>query len=251
MREEVYHQYAQDLSDEHWWVSHRRQLFTSWLAQSGAPRGGTNQVLELGSGVGTEFSFLSTLGSVTGIELSSVGARYCQQRGYARLVNADLNEVDFGQGAYDFVVDFHVLYHSWVKDPRAVLARLYDALKPGGYLLLSEPAYALLSRAHDRVVMAARRWNRKDLLQLITSAGYQVERWSGMLAPVLPLALAHAVVDRFRAPTSDIAELKGGSALAERALGWLLRGERSIAIRAPVPFGTCWAVLARKPRDTP
>jgi SAM-dependent methyltransferase len=247
MREEVYHQYAKQLSDDHWWVSHRRQVFSHWLRRCAVTADGTRAVLEFGSGVGTELSFLQPFGPVTGIELNPIGASYCRQLGYAQLHNGDINHCDFGKAAYDMVVDFHVLYHTWILSPHDVLRRAYAALRPGGYLLLTEPAFPALRRSHDQVVMAARRWYRKELLQTVASAGFSVRHWSGILVPIAPVALVLAKVDRLRPPTAEIEELKGGSRLAEAALRCLLAGERALVRHLPLPVGTCWALLAQKP----
>lgn len=248
MREEVYHQYARQLSDDHWWVNHRRRVFSHWLRRCGVDADGTRDVLEFGSGVGTEFSYLQQFGPVTGIELNPVGAGYCQKLGYAQLHNSDLNHCDFGKAAYDMVVDFHVLYHNWILSPRDVLRRAYSALRPGGYLLLTEPAFPSLSRSHDQVVMAARRWQRRELIETVTSAGFSVRHWSGILVPVAPVAFVLAKLDRRRPPAADIEELKGGSRVAEAALRCLLAGERAVVRQLPLPLGTCWAMLAQKAR---
>lgn len=247
MRDEVYHQYAKTLSADHWWVSHRRALFKDWLARTVVRPDGTRAVLELGAGTGVEHDFLREYGAVTGVEISAIGAGYCRERGYAELLNDDLNTCNLGEGRFDLAVDFHVLYHRWVQDPGAVLHRIFTALRPGGYLLLTEPAFAILRRAHDEVVMAARRWNKGEIRDLVTGAGFEIERDSAFLSAIAPAALAMALLDRFRSAGEDIKELHPASPQTEAVIRWLLAGERSILRHVSMPFGTCWAVLARKP----
>src|SRR5262249_2928177 len=152
-------------------VSHRRAIFADWLERAGVRADATRHVLEIGCGAGVEHEFLRAYGPVTGVELSPIGAAYCREKGYAGLLPQDLNGTDFGTERFDLAVDFHVLYHRWVNDPGAVLARLCAALRPGGRLLLTEPAFAFLRRSHDDVVMAARRWNRAELGALVRAAG--------------------------------------------------------------------------------
>jgi SAM-dependent methyltransferase len=247
MRDEVYHQYAKTLNRDHWWVAHRRALFRDWLARAQVLPEGTRRVLELGPGIGVEHEFLREYGPVTGVEISPIGAAYCRERGYAELLNEDLNGCDLGAGRFDLAVDFHVLYHRWVEDPALVLQRIFTALRPGGYLLLTEPAFAVLRRAHDEVVMAARRWNRSEIRQLVTGAGFELQHDSGFLSVIAPAALAMAVLDRFRSAGEDIKELHPASPQTEGVIRWLLAGERALLRHASLPFGTCWAVLARKP----
>lgn len=246
MKSEVYHQYARELSDDHWWVTHRRKIFEYWLSHEGVEPDCSRVVLELGSGVGTEWSFLQRYGSVTGIELSSEGIAYCQRRGYSELIHDDLNTHDFGGERFDMVVDFHVLYHTWVTDPGDVLLRLNHALRPGGYLLLTEPAFRTLERSHDRAVMAARRWTHGELARLLSRAGFSVQASSGILLPASPVAWMSAIVDRFRKPSDTIRELEGPSRFVEQLMRGMLWGERRALRHVSLPLGTCWAFLAKK-----
>jgi SAM-dependent methyltransferase len=246
MKSEVYHQYARELSDEHWWVVHRREIFEYWLRREGVEADGSRAVLELGSGVGTEWSFLRRYGRVTGIELSPEGVAYCQKLDYSELVNDDLNTHDLGRERFDMVVDFHVLYHAWVGDPGDVLKRVNAALRPGGYLLLTEPAFRSLERSHDRAVMAARRWTRSELAQLLSRAGFSVQASSGILLPATPVALVSAILDRFRSPENTIRELDAPSKITERLMRGMLWGERRALRHVSLPLGTCWAFLAKK-----
>ncbi|MBN1605528.1 MAG: class I SAM-dependent methyltransferase, partial [Polyangiaceae bacterium] len=251
MKEAVYHQYAATLSAQHWWVEHRRAVFRRWLGQLGCVADGSRRVLEIGSGVGTEFEFFNAFGPVTGVELNPVGAGYCGQRGYAELICADLNDVDLPEGVFDVAADFHVLYHQWVRDPACVLRRLHDSLKPGGYLLLTEPAFEVLRRAHDDVVMAARRWNRHDLRRLVEASGFVIERWSALLTLVAPGALFGALFDRFRRPHEDIRELEPGAPWLTLLIRAVMAVERTLIRWFPLPLGTCWALVARRGDPVP
>lgn len=246
MKEAVYHQYAESLQQGHWWVEHRRRIVGRWLAQIGVEPDGSRSVLELGSGVGVELDFFQGYGSVTGVELSSVGAEYCRQRGYAQLIEGDLNTVSLPEASFDLAADFHVLYHQWVSDPADVLRRVHSALRPGGHLLLTEPAFEVLRRAHDDVVMAARRWNRRDLVQLVESSGFEIERFSAMLSLVAPAALFGALTDRFRTPHEDIRELQPSSPPVDALIRGIMSVERGLIRAFPLPVGTCWALVAKK-----
>ena len=115
MQDAVYHQYAQTL-ETHWWAEHRRKLIERYLTQLGVKADGSHPVLEIGCGAGTEHAFLSSYGPVTGIEINETGLSYCKERGYAQLIAGDLNEVHAAPGSVDLAVDFHVLYHAWVRD---------------------------------------------------------------------------------------------------------------------------------------
>ncbi len=246
MLEAVYHQYAQTL-DGHWWVEHRRAILSHWLDELGMNPDGGRNVLELGSGVGAEFDFFRRFGPVTGVEISAVGASYCRRLGYTELLEGDLNHTDLGRDRFDLAADFHVLYHRWIDDPSAVLRGVYASLRPGGTLLLTEPAFEVLRRGHDDVVMAARRWSRRDLRDLVEGVGFRIQRFSAMLTLVAPGALFGAMFDRFRSSSDDIRELHSSSPLTDKLIRGVLGVERALIRSAPLPFGTCWALVAQKP----
>lgn len=251
MRDAVYHQYAQSF-DTHWWAEHRRALVTRFLHQWGVDPDGSHEVLEVGCGAGTEHAFLHGYGNVTGIEINETGLGYCKRRGYATLIAGDLNEVALPAQHFDIAVDFHVLYHAWVLDPAQVLARMHDALRPGGCLVMSEPAYMLLRRGHDDAVMAARRWTRSDLLDLVRNAGFNVEVCTGFLTLLAPAVLLSLVGDRLRERNlakdthGDVDELQPPHPLVDRVLRSVMAVERQMIRMHPLPVGTCWALVARR-----
>jgi SAM-dependent methyltransferase len=245
VRDGVYRQYAETF-ETHWWADHRRRVVTRWLAEVGVSADGSRPVLEIGSGAGTDHAYWSQFGPVTGVEISPTGLEFCRQRGYSELIGGDLNTLDLPQERYGLAVDFHVLYHEWVKDPAAVLARMRGALAPGGYLVMSEPAFEALRRGHDEVVMAARRWSRRELVELVGSAGFEVQRCSGYLTLLLPAVVLTLLLDKLRPTTHEVEEIRAPSPLVDRILRLIMGLERLLMRVGSLPAGTSWLLLARR-----
>lgn len=245
MDEVVYRQYAACFED-HWWTDHRHRIFEMWLEAEGVFPDGSRDLVEIGSGAGTEHWWLSRYGRVTGIELSPAGRAFCAERGYSELIAGDLNRVELPPKTFDLCVDFHVLYHQWIEDPGSVLRRLYHATKPGGYLLLTETAHEYLRRGHDDAVMAKRRFERRELEELIREAGFQVVRMSAFLTLLLPAVWVSLALDRVRRQ-HQVSELEPPSRWVDRCLRFVMAIERFFIRLFPLPTGTCWAVLARRP----
>ena len=246
MHDAVYHQYAEVLPG-HWWVEHRRALVATWLKQFCVEPDGRREVLEIGSGVGTEHEFLQRYGRVTGVEVSEVGLGYCRQRGYHELLAGDLNRIELPKERFDLAVDFHVLYHQWIEEPRSVLRALHRSLRRGGHLVLTEPAFARLRRAHDDAVMAERRFGQAQLRSLVEGAGFRIGRLSGFLALPLPAVVLSKWRDQMWPERKYVTELERPSPFADALIRVALRAERGLLRVVPLPVGTCWALIAEKP----
>ena len=245
MRDGVYRQYAAAF-ETHWWADHRRHVVTRWLAAVGVTPDGSHPVLEIGSGAGTDHGYWSRFGPVTGVEISATGLEFCRQRGYSELIEGDLNQLELPRERFELAADFHVLYHDWVKDPAAVLGRMRAALKPGGYLVMSEPAFEALRRGHDEAVMAARRWNRRELVELVRSAGFDVERCSGFLTLLLPAVVLSLLLDKLRPTAHEVDEIRAPSPLVDKVLRLVMGLERLLMRVGSLPAGTSWLLLARR-----
>ena len=94
-------------------------------------------VLELGIGAGAEQSLL--LGSrarLTGVDLSGEQLRRARPRlPDARLIQADMTQLDFDEASCDAVVSFYALNHVPREELGPLVAAIARWLRPGGYLL--------------------------------------------------------------------------------------------------------------------
>tara|TARA_R110002072_G_scaffold27564_3_gene89653 strand:- start:3952 stop:4689 length:738 start_codon:yes stop_codon:yes gene_type:complete len=77
-------------------------------------------------------------------------------------------------GALDCIVMVNVLEH--IEDDQAAVKGLYDALKPGGRLLIFVPALPFLYSKIDRVFGHFRRYTRKSLGTCVGEAGFKIEK---------------------------------------------------------------------------
>lgn len=77
-----------------------------------------------------------------------------------------------GGETYDTIAMVNVLEH--IEDDAAALAGLFDALRPGGHLLIFVPALPFLYSALDRSVGHFRRYTRSTLRSPIEQAGFSI-----------------------------------------------------------------------------
>jgi len=229
--------------DEHWWYRNTRALMADLLA----PWLGRDQlILDAGCGPGGNGAWLADHGCVVGADLSDDALRFVQARRPETLpARASVTQLPFADGSFDVAVAITVLFS--VADDALAARELARVLTPGGAVLLFEPAFESLRRAHDVTVHGIHRYRRRGLAALATAAGLRLRRATyaySFLAP--PAALLHMLERRSRTgPVRD-----QGSDVERRALDRLFAplaaAERRWLIRHDVPVGTSAVVLATK-----
>jgi SAM-dependent methyltransferase len=228
--------------DDHWWYRNTRgvvaDLIEPWL-----PHGG--RALDAGCGPGGNGAWLADRGTVIGLDISPHALRYVRERRPQVPVLASIQELPFANASFDVVIEITVLCS--VPDDRATVHDLARVLAPGGALLLMEPAFDVLRRAHDATVHAQRRYRRRPLAELAEAAGLVVRRATYAYSFLAAPAGALAVLDRARGQmdtrtTSDVEKRSLDSVFDP-----LARAERHYLRRHDVPVGTSLIVVATKP----
>jgi 2-polyprenyl-3-methyl-5-hydroxy-6-metoxy-1,4-benzoquinol methylase len=116
-----------------------------------APEG---SVLDLGCGPGWTSLFLARAGyDVTGIDISERMIEIAQQRAAregvpARFLVADMEELSLEEREHDAALCFDSLHHC--PGYERVLRRVWEHLRPGGWLLLMEPSWLHHVSPHAR-----------------------------------------------------------------------------------------------------
>lgn len=244
--------------DAYWWHVVRRTMSADLLKRHGVSPGG--YWLDLGCGPGGNLLLPKSFGAelAVGVDLSPIALRLARRKKpQARLVCADLsNALPFAGGTFNAVTIFNVLYHDWVKSEAAVLAEVFRVLRPGGLLLVTEPAFTALSREMDVAAMGHRRYRRADFVRLCEAAGLQVRQTGYFSSFGFPALLAMKFLRRIRPAKTEPQGAKPDAGADMKPLNpvvneWLQRfatlEARAIAAGLTVPFGTTLLCVARKP----
>ncbi|HXP74395.1 MAG TPA: class I SAM-dependent methyltransferase [Stellaceae bacterium] len=241
--------------ERYWWHRARRRMAVGLLRKYGL--GSDIRAVDIACGCGGNFQVFDLFKPklVAGIELSPIALGYARRKApEALLVRADLNaDAPFSDESFDVATVFNAFYHEWVKDDRAMLRRIGRLLRPGGLLVLTEPAFEALRREMDRAAMGRRRYTLPGIRELAESAGLEFVFGSYFSSFVFPLALGMGIADRVRSrrPAAALAaEQLDLNALGERtneSLYRLAAWEADAIVRGlRVPFGvTLVAVLRR------
>jgi 2-polyprenyl-3-methyl-5-hydroxy-6-metoxy-1,4-benzoquinol methylase len=154
-----------ELEHSYWWYRARREIICDAVARHLSPGAA---VVDFGSGTGATSIKLRDAGfAVTAADVSEHALSACRAAG---LPSIDLRQQWIPDASADCVLACDVLEH--VEEDVELLIKLRRALRPGGRLIVTVPAYEFLWSGEDYVSEHFRRYTQKTLLQAIKSAQY-------------------------------------------------------------------------------
>jgi SAM-dependent methyltransferase len=235
-----------DVDEHHWWYRGRRQIIHAELDRLALPE--PARVLDAGCGSGRTLQELVRYGAVEGIELNEDAAKMAGQRGDGEVKVGRLEDLPWAQDTFDLIVCLDVIEHT--PDDGLTLRELRRVCKPGGWLLVTVPAYPALWSAHDEANHHYRRYTRRSLRRAALSSGWQVTRMTSFNSLLLAPAAAVRLAQRRRRDTnSHSANLNLGPDWLNDALEQPLRAEaRWLARGRTLPMGLSLLALLSNPR---
>jgi SAM-dependent methyltransferase len=188
-----------ELDEQHWWYRGRRRIIRAELQRLPLPAGA--RVLDAGCGSGRTLEELRDFGEVSGIELSPDAAAVARDRGNFDVRIGRLEEMPWDDGTFDLITCLDVVEHT--PDDRATLSELRRVCKPGGWLLVTVPAYQSLWSQFDEENHHYRRYVRGTLRWPAEAAGWSVERMTSFNSLLLAPAAAVRLARRHRRPSNN------------------------------------------------
>jgi len=163
------------MEERHFWFAARRRILLSIL-QKHLGRGKALRLCDLGCGCGINMRFFGRYYTVEGMDASPHALRSCRKRGLAVKSGALPDNVPFEPGAFDACLLLDVLEHL-DKDSAAVQAAA-RALKPGGVLLVTVPAFPCLYIERDAFHGHKRRYTKKAFRALFADGRFRIRKFS-------------------------------------------------------------------------
>jgi SAM-dependent methyltransferase len=233
--DELYERQTHEVEDLHWWYRGRRRVIAEALRRMDLP--GDVRILDAGCGSGRNMVDLAGFGRVTGLELADASVAKARERGVGDVVQGTLDGMPFDDSSFDLAVSFDVIEH--LEDDHLALAELRRVVRPGGSLLVTVPAYPRLWSQHDVVNHHFRRYTLRTLEAAAGAAGWQTVSSTHFNGILLPAAVAHRGLQRFRPATDDnLSDLDRTPGRLNGPLEWpLLLEARLIATGRRIPAG--------------
>ena len=232
-----------EVEQTHWWYRGIRRNAEALLRRHLAP-GRSYDLLDAGCGTGGTTIFLQRFGVVTGVDFSPDALSLAKSRGLKRLIRGSVSHLPFPDQRFDALTCFDVLYHRGVADVGVSLQEFRRVLRPGGIVLLREPAFDWLRGSHDIGIHTERRLTVGDLQDGMRRAGFQVLAGTYANMVLFPLAIAKRSAERWLHMDFP-ADLTVPARPVNLALEGVLALESIVAKRASLPIGLSAVAMGR------
>lgn len=240
------HERLADFEEWYWWHRARQSIVTRLLRRyvGEAP----NPILDVGCGTGATSAAIANGGQLLGIDLGPQAVASARERGL-EVAQMDATSIGARSDCFGLVVALDVLEH--LDDPMAAAREFRRALRPGGRLLVTVPAYQWLWSSHDVALGHRRRYTRNPLQELLRGAGFEVELCSYVMSAALPPAALVRLIERLpgRRRHDDAAEsgYVDVPGWLNAILSRLVALDGHLVGRLPIPAGLTVVAIARRP----
>jgi SAM-dependent methyltransferase len=243
METQLYKQ-MHSVEDKHWWFTARRSIIRKMLRSLdlAVPA----RILDVGCGTGGNLPMLSEFGEVTGMEMNKGAAAMARTRGMWPVVEGSLpDQVPTLDGQFDLILLADVLEH--IDNDTASLRTLSSLLVPGGYLVLTVPAFPFLWSQHDIAHHHKRRYVSSTLRSAITAAHLRVLKLSYYNTWLFPAVAAARLIERVVPRKGYIANgMHLPSPAINRVLEGIFSSEGWFLKWGYMPFGVSLLAIAQR-----
>lgn len=238
----ITYQIEDAVGQSHWWFEGRRAILETVLrAQKIAPDA---KLYDLGCGTGQNLVMLQTLADATGVDMSAEALGFARGRGCRSTLQGDLYNLPIADNSADVVVATDIIEH--LEDDGRGVAEILRVLKPGGFALITVPAFMWLWGRQDEVSHHHRRYTRPQLKQLLAGAGFGIEKLTYynclLFAPIFAGRMAIKLTGK---------QIESENTLTPSSMNGLLRtifaAEGPWLKHAGFPIGVSLMAIVRKP----
>ncbi len=226
----------------HWWFVVRRKLLRFFLSSLNIPK--NSFALDVGCGTGSNLKILRSGGlKGIGLDRSIYALSLTQNKINSPLINADLNDLPVHPESIGLIVAMDILEH--LNDDISGIRSIYQALKKGGLLILTVPAFRSLWGIQDEVTGHKRRYSKQEMVKKLRREGFEVMKSSYFnFFLFLPIFFARLLIRLFGL------EIESENEVNFPLINFLLKTIFSLEVYAlryfSFPFGVSLLCIAKK-----
>jgi len=240
------------LEDEFWWFRGRR-LISFMLLNSFLKNKKDNRLLDVGCGTGINLKNLGKFGKVYGADISKEALKFCKERKFKNLKISSIENLKYPNNFFDIITSFNVL--CCVKDDFLAMKEMYRVCKPGGLILITSSAipflYSKLRTEHDLSAHTLRRYDKKRMKTIVTSAGFEIKRLTHMNMFLCPAIIVMRIIKKILRPNIKRSESKSDLVILPRFINnilfFIIKTEAGIIRHFDLPIGLTLICVAQKP----
>jgi SAM-dependent methyltransferase len=235
------------LEQDYWWFAGRREIILS-MVRSLELRPEEALLLDAGCGTGINLQAVRPYGTAVGCDYEPDALRFCRMRGLDNLIQADIRNLPFAEGAFDVALLLDVLSHRSIASDVDVLGDVRRILKNRGLLLLTDSAFPFLWSRHDMAFHLRERYTRRALLDRMARAGLMVRRMSYFqFFFFLPLVILRLWERLWKTDSQvPVSNLKPFNRNINSLMTRIFKLELFLLKHVQLPFGSSLLLLAQK-----
>jgi 2-polyprenyl-3-methyl-5-hydroxy-6-metoxy-1,4-benzoquinol methylase len=236
----AYRQQYETFEQRHWWFVARRQIILQAIRRHAPPN---PRWLDVGCGSGVLLAAERRIAEKVGVDLDPLNVADAREK------DLDVRQVergwDFAElGTFDLITLCDVIEH--VEDERPAIEAVYNALRPGGVVLVTVPALMGLWGPHDVVNHHYRRYTRRTLARLFDGHRWQTRQSTYFSSVLLPMIWTARKLKNLRGRDTGH-DLRFGRPVVDATLLNLFRLEVPLLrFGATLPLGSSLLLVCRK-----
>ena len=164
------------VEDSHWWFVGRRAILEEFLRQivrNPKSEVRSPKILDVGCGTGANLEMLQNFGEAEGVDVSDEALEFCRAKGL-KTHKGLAEKLPFADESFDVVTALDVVEH--LDDDVAGLKEMHRVVKKGGSALIFVPAFMWLWGVQDDVSNHRIRYTKKQIVERLEKAGFEIER---------------------------------------------------------------------------
>jgi len=230
-----------DNEENHWWYRSQRNKVDSLIKEYTAP---PYKILDAGCGTGFGMVYFRKYGDIYGIDRSEIALEYCRKRGLTNVQLSGIRTIPFPEDEFNLILCLDVLCYLEDKEREMAVEELYRVTSRGGSIILTVPAFDILSGPHDETMGVKNRFSTREVRSLLSSKGFEIMKMSYVyLTLFLPLLVRRKLGKLGITKASDLVRIPG---YLDKLLYSLAEIDTQLFKYFDLPIGSSVLCLARK-----
>jgi len=173
------------VQQEHWWFVVKKKIILDTIRRF-VPLKSDSKILDIGCGAGLMLNALEMIGTTSGMDVSDDAIAFSKEIFSGDVRKGMLpDQVPFDDNYFSLITALDVIEH--VDDDLAALKAIRSKIAPGGYAVITVPAFMFLWSEHDVLNEHRRRYTLPELHAKLGQAGFYVEKISYFNTLLFPL----------------------------------------------------------------